>query len=434
MFNYLKSLFGPKYKIGALESPVDNRNIPASVVLSSVEIPDDYISVLKFRKDQKIKPKCVGSSTSVVAGEILGEDLSDDDLYEQCKKQDGIPNIDGTYISVAAKIATNSGIATVEAYNTGNQDMIAESRAKHKMKGYVFVERNFEAICQAIFQKKAVVAGFSISSEWFRGIITKILSVIGGHAVILKGYKYSAGILRGQNSWVITWIGYIAGKFNPIVKNGDFEMLWDDYKDNIYDIVAFTPISPDVKEEAKKYTYRFMNTLRLGSSGLEVKQLQTFLGLKADGSFGKITQSAVMKFQKDNGLLADGIVGAGTRKILNINAKSLIDAWCEAIKIMEGAKPERNNPGNLRYIGQKNAINDRGFCKFDTYENGYNALKNILVNACTGKSSVYYPSMSLLDFYSKYAPSSDGNNPKSYATFVAKKLGCSITTKIVELL
>lgn len=111
-----------------------------------------------------------------------------------------------------------------------------------------------------------------------------------------------------------------------------------------------------------------------------------------------------------------------------------IDKWCEAIKKMEGAKPSRNNPGNLRFVGQMFAVNDNGFCKFDTYQHGYNALKKLLVNACTGKSKVYHPTMTLYDFYNVYAPSSDGNNPKHYAEFVAKVIGVSPTIQIRELL
>lgn len=113
---------------------------------------------------------------------------------------------------------------------------------------------------------------------------------------------------------------------------------------------------------------------------------------------------------------------------------SKIDIWCEAIKKMEGAKPSRNNPGNIRFIGQKFAINDKGFCKFDTYAHGYGALRQILVNACSGKSKVYHPTDTLYTFYTKYAPDSDGNNSKNYAQFVAGKLGVSPVIQIKNLL
>ena len=53
-----------------------------------------------------------------------------------------------------------------------------------------------------------------------------------------------------------------------------------------------------------------MKTLRLGSTGEEVKLLQEKLGgLAVDGIFGKLTQAAVVAYQSANGLVPDGIVG-----------------------------------------------------------------------------------------------------------------------------
>lgn len=52
--------------------------------------------------------------------------------------------------------------------------------------------------------------------------------------------------------------------------------------------------------------------LKNGSKGEEVKQLQSFLGLNPDGSFGPGTEAAVKKWQAANGLTDDGIVGPGT--------------------------------------------------------------------------------------------------------------------------
>lgn len=59
--------------------------------------------------------------------------------------------------------------------------------------------------------------------------------------------------------------------------------------------------------------------LKKGSRGDKVKQIQIALGLKADGIFGLNTENAVIKFQKENGLFPDGIVGKKTLNALNIN-------------------------------------------------------------------------------------------------------------------
>lgn len=55
-----------------------------------------------------------------------------------------------------------------------------------------------------------------------------------------------------------------------------------------------------------------MKTLKRGSRGEEVKQLQKKLNLMADGIFGELTYEAVREFQRVNGLKVDGIVGCAT--------------------------------------------------------------------------------------------------------------------------
>ena len=61
-----------------------------------------------------------------------------------------------------------------------------------------------------------------------------------------------------------------------------------------------------------------MTILKKGSKGNEVKALQYFLGIAADGVFGRNTEKAVETYQKNNGLTADGIVGEKTwEKIVN---------------------------------------------------------------------------------------------------------------------
>ena len=64
-----------------------------------------------------------------------------------------------------------------------------------------------------------------------------------------------------------------------------------------------------------------MQTLKRGASGTDVELLQRLLCKKsyhvgADGIFGNDTEVAVRKFQKDYGLVSDGIVGQRTWDML----------------------------------------------------------------------------------------------------------------------
>ena len=58
--------------------------------------------------------------------------------------------------------------------------------------------------------------------------------------------------------------------------------------------------------------------LKVGSRGKEVKELQEFLEIGADGIFGKGTESSVKKWQSENDLVADGIVGPATWDVMGL--------------------------------------------------------------------------------------------------------------------
>ena len=58
--------------------------------------------------------------------------------------------------------------------------------------------------------------------------------------------------------------------------------------------------------------------LKNGSKGKEVILLQQFLGIEDDGIFGNGTERSVKKWQKENGLVDDGIVGPATWSAMGI--------------------------------------------------------------------------------------------------------------------
>ncbi len=65
-----------------------------------------------------------------------------------------------------------------------------------------------------------------------------------------------------------------------------------------------------------------MRILRLGDRGSDVMEIQSLLKKigydpgPIDGIFGRRTQQAIIQFQKDNGLTADGIIGPNTYRVL----------------------------------------------------------------------------------------------------------------------
>ncbi len=98
--------------------------------------------------------------------------------------------------------------------------------------------------------------------------------------------------------------------------------------------------------------------LRQGSKGNEVKEVQRRLKAwgyykgSADGVFGAGTKSAVIAFQKKNGLKADGVVGASTYKALGMTS---------SYNVLVGQNSQNNQNG------QNGASATNGFSSSEVY-------------------------------------------------------------------
>lgn len=86
-------------------------------------------------------------------------------------------------------------------------------------------------------------------------------------------------------------------------------------------------------------------TLRFGSQGASVRELQTLLVAHGfnpgpiDGIFGSRTQSAVIAFQRSKGLVQDGIVGVQTWTALGVNCGTPPVFTCPPGSIIYTIKP-----------------------------------------------------------------------------------------------
>ena len=118
----------------------------------------------------------------------------------------------------------------------------------------------------------------------------------------------------------------------------------------------------------------------------------------------------------------------------------MLDKFCLAIRDNEGAPGDasyrNNNPGNCRYnpdgyLPKYGHVTESpaGFAVFPTYALGWLYLETMIA----GKIHKH-PNWSLLTFFESYAPTTDGNNPFVYATFVAKRLGVDVNYQIGNIL
>lgn len=109
--------------------------------------------------------------------------------------------------------------------------------------------------------------------------------------------------------------------------------------------------------------------------------------------------------------------------------KRTLETFCHAIEAMEGGPGDashRNcNPGNFRcspvgYLPKygKVGCSAGGFAIFPTYQLGWEYLI-----ASVHYRAAQHPHWTIIDFFENYSPKGDGNDPVTYANFVAKACG-----------
>ena len=456
----------PNYPLGAVPGEPDVRTIPYATVMQPKPLPLEYMTdVSQLPKwSQKSLGTCVAHAFAFAkmgmdhleTGEVT--EYSRRFLYVKSRKFAGMPTLEsnqGLFPLDCAKVMAGLGIIPgldndsqglshvdyIEKYQEPINYIVDANIAR--IGGFAEGGINEYELKQAVYQKKFVPV--TIAVDWDKldqdGTFHAPKRIDGYHEITCIGWDtVNGGRFIFENWW--------DGLSNIYVNFSEMNQV-------IVDITVITDIPNDLIERAKATQYIFLADLKMGSTGDAVTQLQKRLkeyGLfpKAQvltRNFGTLTKQAVMDYQRLKGIQQTGTVGPITRAALNSDVgvfgtkKSKIDIWCEATQEHEGWFPgsrswRNKNPGNIKNIGQAKAIgkDDKGFCVFATYADGYMELRNMFVRACTTGSSNYKPTMTLYEFYQKYAPDSDGNNSKQYAEVVAKKLGVSPSIQIKDLL
>lgn len=120
--------------------------------------------------------------------------------------------------------------------------------------------------------------------------------------------------------------------------------------------------------------------------------------------------------------------------------QSRLVTLCTIIRDFEGkpgdANYRNNNPGNCRfyaggYLPKYGNVqrSPGGFAIFPTYELGWEYLLNMVHHRVE-----MHPTWTFYDFFAHYAPTTDGNQPRHYAEWVASRCGVSPSTMLLKFL
>lgn len=189
-----------EYNFGYIEDPEDTRDILLGNYLIPQKLPpvidwDDWSLPVK---DQGKTSSCVGQSSTAM--KEIQEKLEHNkaiqfdgfSLYDACKKIDGIPNQQGTYIRIAMKILQETGIGG------------------YKIKSYSRLN-NLQEIKTALVSTGPIVVGFPVYDSFYKpvkGVINlpkEGENINGGHAVLLTGYDDNQKFFKMKNSWGQDW-------------------------------------------------------------------------------------------------------------------------------------------------------------------------------------------------------------------------------------
>jgi len=203
---------------GLLPDTKDERDI----LLGNYLIPYKLPSVISWKdinipvKDQGNKPYCSGFAGAGMKEiqERLDHNtiysFSGDWLYHECKKIDGSPNEQGTYIRAAMKVLQNKGMY----HRLNNKDFYFPIEAYARV-------NNLEELKVAVVSTGPLCIGVPVYKNWFKDYVINAPgpeeNELGGHAILVTGYDDNKQLVEFKNSWGSSWgeqgYGYLTYRY-----------------------------------------------------------------------------------------------------------------------------------------------------------------------------------------------------------------------------
>ena len=225
------------FKLGCKKDRKDNRDYLMRAYLPAVKIPSktDYTSKMTPVRNQGDEGTCVAFASVTGMKEYQEKqdwkkhmELSPRFIYSACKKIDGVPDSEGTYIRFAMKVLKNYGTCR-ESFWPYQPHQKNKAKAGAKEDAEKFKQLSYARILdlddlrRSIAQKGPCVIGVEV----FQGMMDtktgkvpmpkKGARVLGGHAVCAMGYDDKKKMVKFKNSWSENWgdkgYGYLPYKY-----------------------------------------------------------------------------------------------------------------------------------------------------------------------------------------------------------------------------
>jgi putative chitinase len=202
-------------------------------------------------------------------------------------------------------------------FGPGKRNAAEYARNPEKIANYVYMDE-FRSKAGALGNTKPG-DGWLFSGKGLKQVTGRANTEAFGKTVGMTAEEAAAYLLTKEGAlksalwfWASRNLNEVADtgdvvRMTKIINGGDIGLADRQHRYN----VAMQALTGDIPPRAP-ISAATTATLRRGSTGDAVKQMQQKLGIPADGDFGPGTEAAVKKWQAANGLVADGIVGPKT--------------------------------------------------------------------------------------------------------------------------
>lgn len=212
-------------RLGCLKDKFDDRDYLMRAYLPTLKIPKKIDLTFKMSpiRDQGEEGTCVGFATttgmkeyqeSLDYGKLLI--LSPRFLYNECKKIDGMPEIEGTTIRTAMQVLEVKGVCQEKfwPYQAHQKDKAKQGATQDAkrfcVKTYARI-LNLNELRLSVATKGACVIGIEVFEGMMttkRGLVPlpkKNEIALGGHAICIVGYDDGKKVIKFKNSWSDRW-------------------------------------------------------------------------------------------------------------------------------------------------------------------------------------------------------------------------------------